>query len=236
MSNPGHEPTIGSVPASPAAPGAPVSAPPPPTITTTAPPPAAPTTSSTHTTVNEKEAIPNSKPNSLRVRDDSEKRASSTSLVEDPADKVVPHGLAKAGSSSSSEDEKPIAKKKGLGDLFKKKPKVVKKDEDGDDILTPVSIPRLFRFATRFEITLNFIGLFLACLAGATQPLMTLIFGRLTSSFNNFGRIMRQIAEQGMTPENVIALETAKKVLKKDAGNNALYLMAIGLGLVSRHN
>jgi ATP-binding cassette subfamily B (MDR/TAP) protein 1 len=160
-----------------------------------------------------------------------ERGASKTSVIEDPADRVVPAALNQTSSSFSSEvdEKKPAKKKRGL---FKKKDKEGKgKKDDDDDDLKPISIIRLFRFATPFELTLNMIGMVLACAAGATQPLMTLIFGRLTSAFNDFGRVARRIQEQGMTPENAAAMAAAKVTLRKEAGNNALYLMAIGLGL-----
>ncbi|KLT44927.1 multidrug resistance protein 1 [Cutaneotrichosporon oleaginosum] len=144
---------------------------------------------------------------------------------------MVPAVLNDSSSTSSSDEDEKAAAKKKRG-LFKKKDKGAKKKKgEEDDDLKPVSIPQLFRFATPLELTLNFIGLFLACAAGATQPLMTLIFGRLTTAFNDFGRVARRIQEQGLTPENAAAMAQAKVTLKKEAGNNALYLMAIGLGL-----
>lgn len=262
MANPGHEPmshdavpTIttsapvtdmqeqapDAVPASTTAPGPPAAEAPaqPPASHTSPGPPlkSLPQTSSTHTIENEKEGY-STTPTTLGPTSRADKRLSklsTNSLAEDPADKLVPQlQKQKEGSLSSSEDEKAPKKKKGLGDIFKKKSKEEKKEEKSED-LKPIGITKLFRFATPFELFLNFIGLILAIASGATQPLMTLIFGRLTTSFNNFGRVVRQIQSEGMTPENALALETAKKVLKKDAGNNALYLMAIGLGLVSGH-
>lgn len=126
-------------------------------------------------------------------------------------------------------------KKKRFG--FGKKKAVDKDDKDGkkgkDDtnVPKPVGFFRLFRFATKFELTINFIGLVLAAAAGATQPLMTLIFGRLTTAFNVFAVVLISIEKEGLTPTNIARLADAKKTLKKDAGDNALYLMAIGLGL-----
>ncbi|GMK54477.1 hypothetical protein CspeluHIS016_0110630 [Cutaneotrichosporon spelunceum] len=182
-------------------------------------------TTSSEATVNEKEqlGVPTG-----------QHGASKRSLAVDPADHVVPAVLRRSSSSSSSDEDEKAQSKKNKLRLFKKKDKDAKKkgkDDGEDDHHKPVSISQLFRFATRFELTLNFIGLFLACAAGATQPLMTLIFGQLTTAFNDFGRVARRIQEQGLTPENAAAMAQAKVTLKKQAGNNALYLMAIGLGL-----
>jgi ATP-binding cassette subfamily B (MDR/TAP) protein 1 len=57
---------------------------------------------------------------------------------------------------------------------------------------------------------------------------MTLIFGRLTQSFNEFGQVGTKVAN-GELPFS--ALEEAKQTLKTDSGHNALYLMAIGIGM-----
>ncbi|TXT11166.1 hypothetical protein VHUM_01917 [Vanrija humicola] len=105
------------------------------------------------------------------------------------------------------------------------------KDKKDDNTPKPVGFFRLFRFATKFELTLNIIGLVLAAAAGATQPLMTLIFGRLTTAFNVFAVIVIAVQEEGLTPANAARLDDAKKTLKKQSGDNALYLMAIGIGL-----
>jgi ATP-binding cassette subfamily B (MDR/TAP) protein 1 len=75
------------------------------------------------------------------------------------------------------------------------------------------------------------IGLILAVATGAAQPLMTLIFGRLTNSFTNYGIITQQIAQQGNTPAAAAALAAAQSSLKTDSGHNALYLLALGLGM-----
>jgi len=95
----------------------------------------------------------------------------------------------------------------------------------------PVGLFALFRFATPFELGLNLIGLVLAAAAGATQPLMTIIFAKLTTAFTDFGIISREIASDGLTPELVNRLAAARVHLRKEAGNCALYLMAIGIGM-----
>lgn len=61
--------------------------------------------------------------------------------------------------------------------------------------------------------------------------MLTLPSGRLTTSFTSFGIITAQIAALGSTPQTSAALEQAKHSLKIDAGHNALYLLAIGVGM-----
>lgn len=97
--------------------------------------------------------------------------------------------------------------------------------------IKPASIGSLFRFATRFEMTINIIGLLIAAIAGAALPCMTIVFGRLVSLFTNYGMVMRQIANEGWTPAGEDALVAAKAALKKESGNCALYLMAMGFAM-----
>jgi hypothetical protein len=74
----------------------------------------------------------------------------------------------------------PEPKKRGL---FSKKPKKEAKEEDASDLIKPVSLFSLYRYATKAELIMNFIGLILSAAAGAAAPLMTLIFGRLSAQF-----------------------------------------------------
>lgn len=118
-----------------------------------------------------------------------------------------------------------------------------KKDETGDErdadgekkkveaAVKPVPMWKMFRFATPFELFLNAIGVVLAIAVGAAQPLMTLIFGKLTVSFTNFGSIADEIGRTGTTPELLARLDDAKRKLKHDAGMNAVWLVVIGLGI-----
>jgi ATP-binding cassette subfamily B (MDR/TAP) protein 1 len=145
---------------------------------------------------------------------------------------------AAPSSSTSSTKEKPSTtsqslelKKKGFFSRKSKKDEEDKKDkqkEEEADKVPPISFFGLFRYATWYEKLLNVIGIVFACAAGAAQPLMTLIFGRLTQSFNEFGQVGTKVAN-GELPFS--ALEEAKQTLKTDSGHNALYLMAIGIGM-----
>ncbi|QRV90352.1 ABC transporter transmembrane region [Ceratobasidium sp. AG-Ba] len=87
----------------------------------------------------------------------------------------------------------------------------------------PVSFTSLFRFSTPFELFIDAIGLVAAAAAGAAQPLMTLIFGRLVQSFVDF-----TMAIYSNDPERI---RQSRDVFEKDASKNALYLVVIGIGM-----
>lgn len=136
---------------------------------------------------------------------------------------------AEPGSGNS---DKPDKKKRWFG-KDKSKEDTPKDDEAKDEPppIKPASIVSLFRFATRKELALQFFGLFVAACAGAALPCMTIVFGQLVTLFTDFGTVSRQIAQEGLTPATAAALEAAKSNLKKEVGNCALYLMAMGLGM-----
>ncbi|KZT56320.1 P-loop containing nucleoside triphosphate hydrolase protein [Calocera cornea HHB12733] len=94
---------------------------------------------------------------------------------------------------------------------------------DLDDDPKPVAFTSLFRFATKFELMINLIGIICAAAAGAAQPLMSLIFGNLTNSFVNF----TQIVITGTPAE----IESAADDFRHVSAQDALYLVVIGIGM-----
>jgi ATP-binding cassette subfamily B (MDR/TAP) protein 1 len=94
----------------------------------------------------------------------------------------------------------------------------------------PVKFRALFRFATPLERALMFIGLALAAAAGATTPLMTLMFGNMANALIQFS-LARKAISAASGAEEMATLAAAKSHLIKAAGNQALYLMGIGLGM-----
>lgn len=186
-------------------------------------------------TINEKGVEPSSsstsKPALIPKRSSSLHHPSRPSQSDEKAHPAPP-------SSSSSSDEKTTPgtakspkKKGGFFARKKKKDEDDKKDKEKEkeaETVPPVSFLGLYRYATWYEKMFNVIGIVFACAAGAAQPLMTLIFGRLTQSFNEFGQVATKVAE-GTEPPS--ALQAAQDRLKSDSGNNALYLMAIGIGM-----
>ncbi|TYJ55629.1 hypothetical protein B9479_003661 [Cryptococcus floricola] len=147
----------------------------------------------------------------------------------DSSDTLRQPALEKSSTNASA----PIKKSKFALLKSKKKGKKTdkKKDDDEANVLPPVSFVALFRFSTSFERVGMVLGLFLAICAGAAQPLMTLIFGRLTTSFTNFAVIVQGIEDNGASVDAAAALKAAKADLKLNAGHDALYLLAIGVGM-----
>ncbi|KAG8874984.1 GTPase-activating protein [Tulasnella sp. 331] len=83
--------------------------------------------------------------------------------------------------------------------------------------LPPVGFFQLFRYATKFEIIINCIGL----------PLLSLLFGNLTTSFVNFAIALENARSSG----DFAALEAAQKNFRSVAAKDAGYLALIGLGM-----
>ncbi|KAJ6477368.1 P-loop containing nucleoside triphosphate hydrolase protein [Mycena vitilis] len=152
-------------------------------------------------------------------------------------------------SATDSVDEKahkPVpapVKKRGF---FSRKPKVekdVEKDAESDtthhDVepvpvapaTEPISILQLFRFSTPFELTLDGIGLVAAAAAGAAQPLMTILFGKLVNQFVAFQIITSELSDPVKGPGAEAALPAAAAAFRKQAALLATYLVIIGCGM-----
>ncbi|KIL62960.1 hypothetical protein M378DRAFT_80370 [Amanita muscaria Koide BX008] len=143
----------------------------------------------------------------------------------------------------ASADQASIASQKPKRSIFsrRKNDADVKKNANGEEkteakkdeaktepLVPPVSILALFRFSTKFEVFLDFIGLICAVAAGAAQPLMTLLFSNLTQDFINFGTILVE-AQYGF-PGAEQRIPAAADAFRNDAGQNALYLVYLGIG------
>lgn len=57
----------------------------------------------------------------------------------------------------------------------------VEQEEEVEEVTKPASLRDLFRFATTWNNFFNYLGLFAAIVSGVAQPLMTLVFGNLTT-------------------------------------------------------
>ncbi|KAI9457410.1 ste6-like protein [Boletus coccyginus] len=93
----------------------------------------------------------------------------------------------------------------------------------------PIAFTKLFRYATPFELFLNLIGLVAAAAAGAAEPLMSLIFGKLTQEFVSFG------SQAGYLQD--VNNATALQELQAEAAHfrsatalDSLYVVYIGIG------
>ena len=141
-----------------------------------------------------------------------------------------PHSSSSSGASTVAEKKKPFSfgRKKKQREAEEKKAKEKEKEAEQ---LKPVGLFQLFRFAKPHEKILDIFGLILAAASGAAQPLMTLIFGRLTNDFTNYAKYANQVAAGGGNANSAALLEQAKQELKTSAGHNALYLLALGIGM-----
>ncbi|WWC65424.1 uncharacterized protein I303_108042 [Kwoniella dejecticola CBS 10117] len=142
------------------------------------------------------------------------------------------HTNEKPTSSSVAKKKKGFSFGKHKKDLDVQEKKDKEKEEEAA-VLPAVGFFRLFRFSTPLEVAGMLLGLLLAIAAGAAQPLMTLIFGRLTTSFTNYAIIAQAIAGSSgsLTQTQLDQLQAAKDDLKVQSGHNALYLMALGIGI-----
>ncbi|KAJ2914131.1 hypothetical protein MD484_g6294, partial [Candolleomyces efflorescens] len=108
-------------------------------------------------------------------------------------------------------------------------PQQQEQQEDGGSALKPVSFFKLFRFATKFEIMINLVGLVAAAAAGAAQPLMSLLFGNLTRDFVNFATVVA-LANAG-DQEAAAQVPAVAAAFRKVAALDASYLTYIGLAM-----
>ncbi|KAM0748705.1 P-loop containing nucleoside triphosphate hydrolase protein [Meredithblackwellia eburnea MCA 4105] len=96
------------------------------------------------------------------------------------------------------------------------------------DKRSTVSLPKLFRFATPLEIFFNISGLLCAIIAGAAEPLMTVVFGGLTTAFTRYATAATTAASGD--PAAVEALRIARDHLLREVNKDALYLVYIAIG------
>ncbi|KAK0503658.1 ste6-like protein [Armillaria luteobubalina] len=98
-----------------------------------------------------------------------------------------------------------------------------------DQEIVPVSFVGLFRYATIHEKLLNIIGIFAAAAAGAAQPLMTLLFGRLVQDFTDFATTLYLIEAGDETA--AARFDAVAASFRSAAAANASYLVYIGIGM-----
>ncbi|KAJ7612414.1 P-loop containing nucleoside triphosphate hydrolase protein [Mycena rosella] len=149
-------------------------------------------------------------------------------------------------SATDSVDEKekakaPVAVNEKRG-FFSRKPKV---DSDADSETTdveaepvepptpPVSFTQLFRFSTRFELTIDAIGLVAAIAAGSAQPVMTILFGNLVNQFVEFQVVINEINSGNATLAAIAEaqLPGVASAFRHQASLLATYLVVIGVGM-----
>ncbi|KAI6166370.1 P-loop containing nucleoside triphosphate hydrolase protein [Pisolithus thermaeus] len=107
----------------------------------------------------------------------------------------------------------------------------------GEQPATSVGFTQLFRYATPFELFLNAVGIASAMAAGAAQPLMTLVFGRLIQDFVTFTTALEAYQSAGSYGNNIAVssarqdFDSAALELRRAAAQNASYLAYVGVGM-----
>ncbi|KAJ3513963.1 hypothetical protein NLJ89_g2654 [Agrocybe chaxingu] len=97
--------------------------------------------------------------------------------------------------------------------------------------IPPVSFVQLFRYSTRFELFLDFIGLLAAAAAGAAQPLISLMFGDLTQEFVDFSKVVA-LAKSG-DQDAIANLPQAAAEFRRSSSQTASYLVYLGIGMLA---
>ncbi|KAG2045340.1 P-loop containing nucleoside triphosphate hydrolase protein [Suillus americanus] len=106
------------------------------------------------------------------------------------------------------------------------------------DTLAPASFLSLFRYSTRFEIILDCFGIIFAVAAGASQPLMTLVFGDMTQDFVTFSSVQNEYYQALQSNDTSViaqaqaALDAASSALIQSASLDASYLAYLGIAML----
>lgn len=93
---------------------------------------------------------------------------------------------------------------------------------EGEEMYRASAYDLFVRFATKTDIAMNIAGLVAAAAAGAAQPLMTIVFGDLTSAFLRYSNSIGQ-------PADVQA--QARQTLRDSVNKDALLLLYIGIAM-----
>ncbi|KAI5993496.1 ABC transporter type 1, transmembrane domain-containing protein, partial [Pisolithus albus] len=98
-----------------------------------------------------------------------------------------------------------------------------------------IGFTQLFRYATPFELFLDAIGIVGAVVAGASQPLMTLVFGRLIQDFVTFTSALEMSTDPYGNATEISStghnFHSAAQELRRAAAQNASYLAYVGAGM-----
>lgn len=109
-------------------------------------------------------------------------------------------GDGPAPASSSDESSKANATSRsasppGKGDGSSAKESDEESESEGEPVYRATAYDLFIRYASKWDLIFNFIGLIAAAAAGAAQPLMTIVFGNLTSSFLQYSYSLTQSPE-----------------------------------------
>lgn len=95
-------------------------------------------------------------------------------------------------------------------------------DSEGEKVYRATPHDLFIRFASKWDLLMNAAGLVAAVAAGASQPLMTIVFGSLTTAFLQYSNSLTQGPE---------AQEIARRQLQNTVNSDALLLLYIGIAM-----
>lgn len=94
-----------------------------------------------------------------------------------------------------------------------------------EEVLPKANFRQLFRYATKLELFYNFCGLVAASVAGAAQPIMTIVFGSLTTTFLTYSNVSADPNTSQMVRDQ------ARSKLQEEIQRDALYLVYVGIAM-----
>ncbi|KAG7091765.1 hypothetical protein E1B28_008167 [Marasmius oreades] len=132
-------------------------------------------------------------------------------------------------SRASSSDEKV---RPNVDNAIDKPSKESESAQGAVEAITPVSFSQLFRFSTKFELTIDAIALVAAAAGGAASPLMTLLFGKLVNSFVQFQIVVGEMnnPNSDQAAQLKASFPQVAANFRHDSSMLALYLTLIGIG------
>lgn len=132
------------------------------------------------------------------------------------------HSASGSGSGSGSRSGSESVTGSDLDEKEPRSKKRGKKQKKESTSAPTAGFKELFRYATIWELLFNIIGLVAAAAAGAAQPLMTIVFGDLTSSFLDYTK-----AQMGDGD-----LAAAEDKLSDEVKTGVLFLVYIGFAML----
>lgn len=138
--------------------------------------------------------------------------SASSSPVSDK-ERVASDGSSRSSSPARESNEKQSDSAKN---------KRTKKKKGDDEAVDRVGFKQLYRYATVWDHLFNFVGLIAAAAAGAVQPLMTIVFGSLTTAFLEYSNALLFGGD----------IPAARDHLNSEIVHGVLFLVYIGVAML----
>ncbi|KAI3480555.1 hypothetical protein L1887_57274 [Cichorium endivia] len=138
--------------------------------------------------------------------------SASSSPVSDK-ERVASDGSSRSSSPARGSNEKQSDSAKN---------KRTKKKKGDDEAVDRVGFKQLYRYATVWDHLFNFVGLIAAAAAGAVQPLMTIVFGSLTTAFLEYSNALLFGGD----------IPAARDHLNSEIVHGVLFLVYIGVAML----